>query len=747
MFSIRFLARRRMTAHDATAWRRVARGLPALLPLVIVGLAVSGCGRDRSARSVDSDSGRAESTARPAHDRMLAVLEQYRTATADTDPFLGRRPLELAQRRLAELGLPAGVAHRQRVEAVLAVAEQELRLGMVEQAIEHLAEVRQTLPKIVDRMPPQRWEEAMFQIGVGYLRLAETENCVHCQTGESCVLPIRGGGIHGHQTGSSEAAAVLAELLARNPDHLAARWLLNIARMTLGEYPEGVPEEYRIDPSKFAGAPFPRFDNVASELSLATRSLSGGVIADDFTGNGAIDLVVSNWDTSGQLRFFVNDGLGKFTDRTEESGLIGIFGGLNLVQADYDNDGHLDVLVLRGAWKGPLGKQVNSLLRNEGGGRFTDVTFDVGLADVGYPTQTAAWYDFNNDGHLDLYIGNEDYPSQLFLNDGNGRFHDIAATAGVTNDRYAKAVTWGDFDQDGHVDLYVSNYGAANRLYRNNGNGTFTDVAAELDVTGPENSFAAWFWDFNNDGLLDLFVGSYNMSIEDVAAQYFDRPVAGQRDRLYQGLPDGGFRDVAVELGVTTISDPMGANFGDLDLDGYLDFYLGTGYPAYESLMPNVMYQNVGGERFRDVTMAGGFGHLQKGHGVAFADFRGVGETDVFIELGGAYPGDAFTDGYFLNPGFGNRSIRIRLQGTHSNRSAIGAKIRLDFHEQGESRSVYRWVNSGGSFGANPLIAHLGVGQAELIDRIEITWPATGATTELTAVEANGQLLEIEEPR
>ncbi|MCY3761624.1 MAG: VCBS repeat-containing protein, partial [Gemmatimonadetes bacterium] len=119
----------------------------------------------------------------------------------------------------------------------------------------------------------------------------------------------------------------------------------------------------------------------------------------------------------------------------------------------------------------------------------------------------------------------------------------------------------------------------------------------------------------------------------------------------------------------------MGCNFGDLDNDGYLDFYQGTGYPGYEALMPNVMYRNLGGTGFVDVTMAGGFGHLQKGHGVAFADLDYDGDQDVYMQLGGAYPGDMYGNALFENPGFDNNWIRVRLRGVQSNRAGMGAGI------------------------------------------------------------------------
>jgi tetratricopeptide (TPR) repeat protein len=712
---------------------------------VMVLMLVVGCNSQGESESKPATSSRTEDTTSVGHQAMLETLNEIHAAGLQTDPFLGTQQVDVARRRLAEIGLAKNAAHRQRVDAVIQVANQQLRLGQVDQAIEHYAEARQTLPKIVGKISDEDHQRYLFQIAIGYLRMAESENCVHCQTGESCILPIRGGGEHDKKVGSTEAIEVLSDLLELNPDHLTAKWLLNIASMTLGQYPNAVPDRHRIDPAKFAGEDFPRFSNVAKTLGLATLSLSGGVIADDFTGNGAIDLVVSDWSTRGQLRLFANDGSGKFVDQTTAAGLSGIYGGLNLVQADYNNDGNLDILVLRGAWRGTQGRHPNSLLRNDGGGRFTDVTFETGLGDVHYPTQTAAWYDINKDGYLDLYIGNEDFPSQLFVNDGSGSFQDIARQAGVTNDRYAKAVSWGDFDNDGHVDLYVSNYGSANRLYRNNGDNTFTDVAAESGVEAPHNGFAAWFWDFDNDGRLDIFAASYNMSVEDVAASYFDLPVKGELACLYKGSVDGNFTNVAGEMGLTTATDPMGANFGDLDNDGYLDFYLGTGYPAYESLMPNVMYHNREGKRFADITFSGGFGHLQKGHGIAFADFRGSGENDVFIELGGAYPGDAFTNGYFLNPGFGNRSIRIKLRGSRSNRDGIGAKIQVDFTTDGKAQTVYRWVNSDGSFGANPLIAHVGVGKAERVRQIKVTWPATGLDTVVKDVAVDGKLIVVNE--
>lgn len=194
-----------------------------------------------------------------------------------------------------------------------------------------------------------------------------------------------------------------------------------------------------------------------------------------------------------------------------------MYGGLNSNQADYNNDGHTDIFVMRGAWLGEDGRHPNSLIRNNGDGTFTDVTLAAGLAKKNYPTQTSSWADYNNDGLLDLYVGNESTrqmfaPAQLFHNNGDGTFSDVATKAGVSNDHIAKAVIWGDYDNDNDPDLYISNLGAPNRLYCNNGDGTFTDVAPVLGVDRPSWSFPAWFWDYNNDGALDIFVASYKMT-------------------------------------------------------------------------------------------------------------------------------------------------------------------------------------------------------------------------------------------
>ncbi|MDG2130047.1 MAG: CRTAC1 family protein [Fuerstiella sp.] len=680
------------------------------------------------------------------HDEMLTLLREVQRRTADENPYLGDAELRQVTQRLQD-----NIDTLQRSQLHWQRGNSALRLGRNIEAIEAFQNFYNILPDLREHVTAEVLEkyrrETLLKLSVSHLRIGEVENCVNCRTGESCILPIQGQGIHVRKEGSKKAIEYLELLLQRAPDDHIARWLLNVAHMTLGTYPDGVPPDVRITPDLFRSKQnFPRFADVAAELGLDTFSLAGGVVCDDFNGDGLLDIIVSDWDPSVELRYFRNERDGSFSDRSQEAGFGGMLGGLNLKQADYDNDGDLDLLVLRGGWMGKKSAHPNSLLRNNGQGSFRDVTISAGLADYQCPTQTAEWADYDNDGDLDLYVGNEDVPSQLFRNNGKGVFSEVAQSAGVANYGYAKGVAWGDYDNDRFPDLYVSNLGGQNRLYHNNRNGTFTDVASECGVAGPIASFPVWSWDFNNDGAIDFYVSAYDLDngIAGFVSDFLDLPHKAQVDHLYQGDSNGGFRNVAAEQGVARVTLPMGSNFGDLNADGFPDYYLGTGYQDYEALMPNRMFLNDGGTGFTDISIAGGFSHLQKGHAVSFADFDNDGDQDVFIVMGGAFAGDGFSNALFKNPGFGNNWITIDLIGTTSNRCAIGARIHLKIQDDGEQRSIYKWVNSGGSFGGNPLRRNIGVGKATRIDLLEVYWPASDQVQRFHDVSV-GQRIEITE--
>lgn len=661
--------------------------------------------------------------------RMVAILDSIATAQ-EANP---RQNAYLNKARVAQLQhIEPPQNPVQRAQYLAQLGQEELRAGFNRDAIASFKTILDLIAESEEQPP------LAFQLGIkdmlaiSYMRLAEEENCLENHHIDRCLWPIQEGGVHTRTEGAKAAIRLYAELLEADPHDLNARWLLNVAYMTLGQYPDSVPAKWRIPLGKEA-SDFHRFKDVARSLGVATNGLSGGAIMEDFTGDGRLDLMASSWGLRDQVRLFVNNGNGTFNDQTEQAGLTGIVGGLNMVQADFNNDGFTDVFILRGAWL--YDGHPNSLLRNNGDGTFSDVTVSAGL-DAWHPTQTAAWGDFNNDGWIDLFIGNESsrrggsHPCELYRNNGDGTFSNIADEAGVDMQLYAKGVVWGDYDNDGWLDLYISNWEGPNRLYRNKGSQdgddwAFEDVTAVAGVGEPLESFPTWFWDYDNDGWLDLFVSGWRASSGDMAAEYLELPIQAAMPRLYHNQRDGTFADVTKQAGLNKVLYTMGSNFGDLDNDGWLDFYAGTGDPDFRSLMPNRMFRGVGGRHFEEVTAAGRFGHLQKGHGVAFGDLDNDGDQDIFAVMGGAFEGDVFDDVLFENPGFSAHWIILKLEGTISNRSAIGARIRVDIETPDGPRSIHRVVSSGGSFGASSLQQESGLGNATRIHQITIQWPAS----------------------
>jgi hypothetical protein len=222
------------------------------------------------------------------------------------------------------------------------------------------------------------------------------------------------------------------------------------------------------------------------------------------------------------------------------------------------------------------------------------------------------------------------------------------------------------------------------------------------------------------------------------------RPHNATTARLYRNMGDGTFRDVTAEAGLDKVLMPMGANFGDIDNDGFLDMYLGMGTPSYASLAPHVLLRNDGGRRFVDVTQSSGTGEVHKGHGVAFADLDNDGDEDIVAEVGGATPGDSHAMRVFENPGHGNDWIALKLAGVKSNRAALGARITVSVENGGTRRTIHRQVTSGGTFGASPLEQHIGLGKDARNIEVEVWWPATSARQHFANVGKN-QALRMEE--
>jgi len=294
-------------------------------------------------------------------------------------------------------------------------------------------------------------------LGVGYLHRASFAD--HgSQTGVngSRLFPMHPGAAHMRPGDVDKSIDYLTKAMKREPDNQELQWLLNLAYMTADLYPSHVPEQFLIPPAVFASKEdLGRFPDVAPAAGLNVYGNAGGVIVDDFDGDGLLDVMTSSVDDCEPLHFFHNNGDGTFSNRTAAAGLSDQLGGLNIIQADYNNDGCVDVLVLRGGWELPRRR---SLLRNNCDGTFTDVTAAAGLLEPMRSSQSAVWVDIDNDGKLDLFIANENAPSQLFLNKGDGTFVDISHAAGVDRAAFSKSVVASDYDGDGYSDLYVSNF-------------------------------------------------------------------------------------------------------------------------------------------------------------------------------------------------------------------------------------------------------------------------------------------------
>ncbi len=600
------------------------------------------------------------------------------------------------------------------------------------------------------------------KLAIAYLRTGEQDNCISNHSGESCIVPIQGKGVHQYKNGSTKAIEIYKKILAKFPTDYNSIWLMNVAYMTLGEYPKSVPAKFLLPTNKLLpDGKFPKFKNISVELGIDINGHAGGTCIEDFNNDGYLDIMNSSWGLKEQIHLLINNGDGSFTDKTEEAGLTGMTGGLNMIHADYNNDGFVDVLVLRGAWNSGIGGRVpNSLLKNNGDGTFSEAAYEAGIYSE-HPTQNACWADVNLDGWLDLFIGNESAPPEFiepcefYLNNGNGTFTNVAKQLGLDMVGFVKGSTWGDINNDGFPDLYVSMLKENNKLFLNNGGATvadlkFTDVTTTAAVQKPFNSFPCWFFDYDNDGWQDLFASGYDLMrfnnvAEDEARAILGLPIVADKICLYHNNGNGTFTNVSKQVGIDRAMYTMGCNFDDINNDGWADFYLGTGTPQYTSITPNRMYLNNAGKNFTDVTVDGGFGIIQKGHGVAFGDMDNDGDQDLYEDIGGANEGDNFHNAFFDNPGFNNNWIVLQLNGKTANRSAIGARIKIIITENGIQRNIYKTVGTGGSFGSSSLQVEIGIGIATVIDKIEITWPDKQLTVQLFTTVAAGKKYVLEQ--
>lgn len=635
-------------------------------------------------------------------------------------------------------------------------------------------------------------ETTLFWLAQALMRRAEAENCLsHLESatpgspdhpttfgdlggGGVCALPVT---VPHHRPASIERAAVILErLLERSPDDPLYRWLLNFAYMARGRYPDGVPEEHLLETeftdifygetARRAGRRFAHLSlrDRAADLGVDLLDAGKGVAVEDFDGDGDLDLVTGG--TYGGLHLYLNEagpndashdeasgGRRRFVDVTQDSGLEAVSQPFVVSTADYDGDGAMDLFVSR-----PF--HHFRLLRNDGTGRFRDVTYSAGLLQPGEPDRLAhssfvsAWGDVNNDGRLDLVVtqyGMEmplrihiyDRPfadTRLYVNQGDGRFADRTAAFGLSNvvaDRMITGAAFGDYDDDGRLDLFLSAYTPRrSRLLRNQGGRTFVDSGL---VDHPETGFTAAFLDLDHDGDLDLFQGGQSPARTATARAVLRRSPELDASRIFRNA--GGSFETRPDLFVPPIAaGTMGAGFGDLDNDGCHDVYLGTGNPESWYVLPNLLYV---GERdgtrctgrLLNASMLWGVGTIQKGHGIVFFDFDEDGDQDVYSSLGGMWQGDAWPNQMWVNESStGHTWTKIRLRGRESNRWGLGARITVEAtNEAGETIRRHHLMDQGTGFGSGPYLAHVGLLDAVRIERVTVRWLGSGCVADYPA--------------
>jgi hypothetical protein len=510
------------------------------------------------------------------------------------------------------------------------------------------------------------------------------------------------------------------------------------------------------DVTEQAGINF-RHNSGAYGGKLLPETLGSGCAFVDYDADGYPDiLLVNSMDWPGHqrarssLKLYKNNRNGTFSDVTRAAGLDIELYGMGVTVADYNNDGFPDVLI--------TGVGQNRLFMNTGKGTFRDVTKTSGLAGRSAFSTSALWFDYDRDGHLDLFVCNyvnwsperdvfcsldgknksyctpEAYRGEtcwLFRNRGNGAFEDVTAASGIF-DTSSKSlgVAMLDFDQDGWPDLFVANDTQPNKLYRNLRNGKFKDVAVEAGLA------------FSADGKaragMGVDVGDFeNSGRPGIAITNFDNEMVG----LYRSSSAGQFEDISLAAGIGGPSRNtlgFGCGFADLDLDGRLDLIVANGHidDTVRNIRGNVGYAqpphlflNLGNGKFQDVVATSGadFAAPRVGRGLAFADFDRDGDVDLLLTTNN---GPAYLFRNDLNSG--NRFLRLHLTGTKSNRDAIGAVVRI--YHGGETQM--RTVRAGSSYlSQSELPLTFGLGKADRIDRLTVEWPS-GGTQEFKNISA-----------
>jgi hypothetical protein len=465
-----------------------------------------------------------------------------------------------------------------------------------------------------------------------------------------------------------------------------------------------------------------------------TRITGGAIVTDggssstcawgDYDNDGFEDLFVANASASESNFLYRNNGDGTFA-KMAGSAVSASGNSVGAGWGDYDNDGHLDLFVCN---RGGTSRTRNYLYRNDGHGGFTRINTSPLATDFLF-TLVSAWGDFDRDGYLDVVVGNHSGDGKVsYRNQGDGAFGRVDSGPMALNDGDVIGCAWGDYDNDGWPDLFVAGYFAVNRLYHNEGNGMFVRVT-DGDVPNESGNFSGCAWgDYDNDGDLDLFVAKGGLrGIESNA--------------LYRNNGNGAFTRETEGGIVNDVGRHVGCAWGDYDNDGYLDLFV-----SQQSGRQNRLYHNNGDGTFTAVTDGDMVNDVSYSPNGAWADFDNDGFLDLFV-ANGAFTIGSYNNFLYRNDGNDNHWLKLKLVGGPSNRAAIGAKVRVNATISGASRWQMREISGGSGFGSqDSLIAHFGLGDATHVDTVRIEWPS-GTVQELHDLAANQRLTITEPPR
>ena len=466
------------------------------------------------------------------------------------------------------------------------------------------------------------------------------------------------------------------------------------------------------------------FVDSTESAGIATESARSAGWA-DYDNDGCVDLLVTQ---AGPPRLFRNNCNGGFTDATAHSGIEGPAAGMGVSWADYDGDGDLDVYIAST-------DHANALYRNDGAGRFVNVATSAGVDDPRAST-TATWGDYDGDGDLDLFVANRFYPKpesditdRLYRNNGDGTFTDVGVATGVAvADRKTFSGAWFDYDGNGTLDLYLAVDFGKDRLYSNYGDGRFFDATSVAGIAGPQHAMGLVTGDINGDGCVDL-VSTNNTRGEAGDAEHGP-------STLYINNCRGGFSDQTTRWGIEDRSTvDWGVNMVDWDNDGDLDLAIVSGGMLKEGEKEqNVLYRNDNG-RLVNVTAEAGAVVTGAAFGSAWADYDNDGDLDWLIV------NSKRASVLLENRSQVGKHLRIRLRGNGANSDAVGARVVLSNAEKEQVRLIQVDTSYGVS---EPLEAHFGVGERSRIGRITVTWPDGSVTTHDNL--ATGQTVTLTQP-